>query len=125
MNIKGLFANILPTTTVTGASKTQKAIRADTAADRDANGQQAGGQQQESREPMTEEQIEAAMAHLRSLPGVKDHQWQVELSIVEDKKFVLIKDSSGTVIRRIPELELWSLKPEAQPGKGQLLKRTA
>jgi len=125
MNIKGLLGNILPTSPIRPASKTEKAIKSDSTSDRDANGQQAGGGEQH-REPMTDEQIQKALEQLRNLPVVKEHQWTVELTFIENKKFVLIKDTNGTVIRRIPELDLWTLPSAGDPGaKGQLLKKSA
>jgi uncharacterized FlaG/YvyC family protein len=126
MNIKGLLGNMLPTSPIRGASKTERAIKSDSTTDRDANGQQAGGGNQQHREPMTDEQIQKALEQLRNLPAVKEHNWTVELTLLENKKFVLIKDSSGTVIRRIPELDLWTLPAAGEPGaKGQLLKKSA
>lgn len=126
MNIKGLLGNILPTSSIRGASKTERAIKSDSTTDRDANGQQAGGGNQQHREPMTDEQIQKSLEQLRNLAAVKEHNWTVELTIIENKKFVLIKDTSGTVIRRIPELDLWTLPSATDPGaKGQLLKKSA
>jgi hypothetical protein len=125
MNIKGLFSNIMPMNPIRPAGKTEKALKSDATADRDANGQQAGSEQQEHREPMTEEQLKNALEALRNLPALKEHQWTVELVIVESKKFAVVKDTNGTIIRRIPELELWTLPYASETGKGQLLKRTA
>jgi len=125
MNIKGLLGNIWPISPLRPAEKTERAIKADSTSDRDANGQQAQGEEQPQREPMTEEQLQKALEQLRNLPGVKEHNWLVELSVVENKKFVIVKDVNGTVIRRIPELDLWSLQSGNEPGKGQLLKKTA
>jgi hypothetical protein len=126
MNIKGLLGNMLPTSPIRGASKTERTIKSDSTTDRDANGQQAGGGNQEHREPMTDEQIQKALEQLRNLPAVKEHGWSVELTLIETKKFVLVKDTNGTVIRRIPELDLWTLPTANEPGaKGQLLKKSA
>lgn len=126
MNIKGLLGNILPTSPIRPASKTEKAIKSDSTSDRDANGQQAGGGEQQHREPMTDEQIQKALEQLRNLPAIKEHHWTVELMLIENKKFALVKDTNGTVIRRIPELDLWTLPQGNEPGaKGQLLKKSA
>lgn len=124
MNIKGLFSNILPTNPIRPAGKTEKALKSDATSDRDANGQQAGGEP-EHREPMTEEQLQKALEALRNLPAIKEHNWIVELTVVETKRFALVKDANGNLIRRIPEIELWSLPSPTENGKGQLLKRTA
>lgn len=124
MNIKGFFSNIIPTNEIRSVDRTGKAIQSDSTHDRDANGQEGYQQQQQHREPMTQEQLEKAMEHLRGLPAMKEHKWTVSLEDTEGVKFVLVKDNLGNVIRRIPELELWSLPTDTNP-RGQLLKRSA
>ena len=126
MNIKGLIPNI-QAGDVKAIDRTGKAIQSDTAHDRDANGQQSYGehQQNEKREPMSDEQIEKALEHLRNLPSFKEHRWTAELDGEEPgARSVLVKDNLGTLIRRIPELELWTLPSDNSP-RGQLLKRSA
>lgn len=126
MNIKGLLGpNVMPN--VRSIDKTDRTIRSENTHDRDANGQQAfdDGKKKE-REPMTEQQLAMALEHLRQLPAVKEHHWTVELVILEDqKKYVLVKDNLGNLIRRIPELDLWTLELDEQGNKGHLLKRSA
>ncbi len=125
MNIKGLISNILPETKVRSVENIGKTIKSDETHDRDANGQQTYGEnQQEQKEPMTPEQLEKAMDHLRNLPAVKEHKWTVHLEESAEGRFVLVKDNLGTLIRRIPELELWTLPTDNSP-RGQLLKRSA
>jgi len=126
MNIKGLLPNI-PLQNVKAIDRTGRAIQSDTTHDRDANGQEAYSQQnqEQHREPMTEEQLEKAMEHLRALPSFKEHRWTVELITEENgSRFVLVKDNLGTLIRKIPELELWSLPTDQSP-RGQLFKKSA
>lgn len=124
MNIKGLLGpTVMPQ--VRPTEKVDRTIRSDSTHDRDANGQQArGDDQQEKKGPMSEEQMQKALDHLRNLPAVKEHKWTIELCAIENKKFVLIKDNLGNVIRKIPEIELWSLPIDEAP-KGNLLQRTA
>lgn len=126
VDIKRLF-NFPTINTVKMPSKTERVAKFDSADDRDANGQEGYQKQKEKQqhEPMTDEQIEKALAELRAHAAVKEHNWQVHLETVEGKRFVLIKDNMGNLIRRIPEAELWSLNFSAEPGKGQFLKRTA
>lgn len=125
MNIKGFIPNILPNTELRSIESIGRAIKSDQTNDRDANGQQSYGEnQQEQREPMTEEQLEKSMDHLRNLPAIKEHKWTVHLETDNDKRFVIVKDNLGTVIRRIPELELWTLPADNSP-RGQLLKKSA
>ncbi|WP_413583468.1 hypothetical protein [Bdellovibrio sp. HCB288] len=123
MNIKGLIPNIQPSD-VKSVDRTGRAIQSDMAHDRDANGQESYQQQQNQRPPMSEEQLEASMEHLRNLSAFKEHRWTVELEDSEGEKFVLVKDNLGTLIRRIPEAELWTLPSDDSP-RGQLLKRSA
>ena len=115
----------MPTSPVRPAEKTERAIKSDSTTDRDANGQQAGGGEQQQHEPMTDEQLQKALEQLRNLPGVKDHNWSVELAVIETKKFAIVKDVKGTIIRRIPELDLWTLPTGSEPGKGQIFKKSA
>jgi uncharacterized FlaG/YvyC family protein len=125
MNIKGLIPNIQPSD-IRPVDRVGRAIQSDQTNDRDANGQEAYQQQnqEQKHEPMSDEQLEKAMEHLRNLPAMKEHKWTVELEYVDDKKFVVVKDNLDNVIRRIPELELWTLPTDDSP-RGQLLKRSA
>lgn len=124
MNVKSLIGNIPSPTEFRSVTQTERAIKSDTAHDRDANGQQAFSQNQEKREPMTEEQLQAAVEHLQNLPGVKEHSWMIELEVTEAGKFVLVRDNLRNIIRRIPELELWTLETDSALN-GHLLKKTA
>ena len=125
MNIKGFIPNILPDTKVRSVETIGKTIKSDETHDRDANGQESYSQNlQEQHEPMSEEQLERAMEHLRNLPAMKEHKWTVTLEVSEAGRHVVVKDNLGTVIRRIPELELWTLPSDDSP-RGQLLKRSA
>jgi hypothetical protein len=111
MNIKGMISNILPTFDSRNVDPVGKTIKSDSTHDRDANGQEAYQQQgdPEHHEPMSDEQLERAMEHLRNLAGVKEHKWTVHLSIEEDIRYALVKDNLGNIIRKIPERELWTL----------------
>ncbi len=126
MNIKGMIPNILPSFESRTVDPVGKTIKSDTTHDRDANGQESYQQQGESEnhEPMTDEQLERAMEHLRNLSGVKEHKWTVHLNIEEASRYVLVKDNLGNIIRKIPERDLWTLPSDDSP-KGQLLKRAA
>lgn len=125
MNIKGLIPNI-QINELRPIDRTGRAIQSDSTHDRDANGQESYNQQNnQHKEPMTDEQLKKAMEHLLSLPSFKEHHWTVDL-VVDNKgdRFVLVQDNLGTLIRRIPESDLWSLPTDDSP-KGQLLKRSA
>ena len=123
MNIKGLLGpNIQPIVRTTEKVE-QRGIKSDESHDRDPNGQQQNQEQKHG--SMSDEQIQQALEHLRDLAAVKENKWTVELSVEAKGKFVLIKDNLGTVIRKIPEAELWTLPMFDPRAKGNLLKRTA
>ncbi len=123
MDIKNVLVSVLPMN-LKPKKPVEKAIKSDSATDRDANGQQSSSEQQKKKNPMTPEELQVALDHLKNLEVVKNQNLQVELVTIDNKKFVIIKDHLGKVIRRAPELELWDLvKPEGQ--KGQLLSKAA
>ena len=123
MDIKGVLNAVLPMN-LRGKEKVERTIKSDSTTDRDANGQMPGGGQ-DQHPPMSDEQFKRALEHLRALDVVKDHSLSVEVSESEGKKFVLLKEPSGKVVRRIPEAELWSLQASKNSEKGQLLRKTA
>jgi uncharacterized FlaG/YvyC family protein len=124
MNIKGLISNIIPNTDPR-VDRTERMIKSDSSHDRDANGQQAFEDQRDKKhDPMTEDQLEKAMDHLRNLPATKEHKWTVSLDDSSGGRFVLVTDNLGTLIRRIPEADLWTLPSDNSP-RGQLLKKSA
>ncbi len=108
-----------------GASKVDRAIKSDSTHDRDANGQDFTGGQKKEHGPMSDEQYQQAVEYLKSLPSVKESNWIIEPFTEGDKKYLLVKDSLGTVIRKIPEAELWTLPFDKDVRTGQLLKRAA
>lgn len=130
MDIKNALNAILPLNN-RAKPEESKPIKAGTTTDRDANGQATydQNQQQEHREPMSEEQLQKALKAIQEYPAVKEYNLTVELVEQEGKKFVLLKEPDGKVIRRIPEIELWTLpvmtESDPKTKKGQLLRKTA
>ena len=129
MNIKGLLGNMVtsPIRNKEGTQKVDRTIKSDSAHDRDANGQQFYDQNKKQQHdgPMSDEQFSKAVEYLKNLASVKEHSWQVEIVNEDSKRFVLVKDNLGTVVRRIPESELWSLPFDKDVRTGQLLKKSA
>ena len=74
---------------------------------------------------MNEERIKKAIEHLRSLDVVRDNNLSVELMEIERKRFVVLADPNGKVVRRIPEVELWTLQVVKKSEKGQLISKSA
>jgi hypothetical protein len=129
MNVKGLLGNMITTpirnSDGTSVNKAERTIKSDQAHDRDANGQQSFGEKKKDQGPMSDEQFEQAQQLLKNLPSVKEQNWQVEKILENEKRFLLVKDYSGHVIRKIPESELWSLPFDKDARTGQLLKKSA
>lgn len=110
---------------VQNREKVERSITSEKTLDREGNGQASYGDGGQQHPPMTEEQFKAALAHLRNLQAVKDNRLEVIEHVVEGKRFVLLREPGGKVIRRIPEKELWSLQNVKDKEKGQLLSKSA
>ncbi len=124
MNLRGVLGSILPPLANKRSSEADR-IKYDATKDRDANGQQAYSSPQQQRPPMTDEELEAAIKHLKELPSVKEHNLQISVSEQNEKKVILIHTPDGKLFRRILENELWSLIQTTDKDKGQLLSKTA
>lgn len=126
MDIRNAIGSLLPTN-LRKKDPVERGIKSDSTTDRDGNGQMPQQQKNEGdHPPMSDEQLNKALEHLKSLAVVKDHHLTVELVVAEgDKKFVLLKEPDGKLIRRIPEEELWTLQVVKEKEKGQLLRKTA
>ncbi len=124
MNIKSVLS---PTTinSVKNIEKVDRSIQADTTHDRDPNSQGGFSQNRKEDEPLTEEEISKALGHLKDLPFVKEHGWQIEMLTEGLVRFVLVKDSKGQLIRRFPESDLRTLPIDPEDKKGQFLKKSA
>jgi hypothetical protein len=128
MNIKGLGGVNLNQPQMNPVNKIDQTIKSDTAHDRDANGRQDPNDKKQDQKPkkMNTQEFEKALSHLRSLAVVQEHKWVIEIEHVQDQRFILVKDNLGTVIRRIPELDLWTLNlSDEVVGKGHLLHKAA
>lgn len=127
MDIKNVLKAVMPIATT--EKKVESAIKTGSTTDRDANGQQQypDGQSPQQQE-MTEEQFAAALKSLQNSAAVKDNNLLLEVQNHEGKRFVILKEVNGRVLRRIPEQELWTLQASQQgkdSKKGQLLRKTA
>ncbi|MFN8791766.1 MAG: hypothetical protein ACK5Y2_09975 [Bdellovibrionales bacterium] len=128
MNVKGLLGNMITTpirNNESGPPKVDRSVKSDVTHDRDANGQQFTGEDRRRHESMSEEQLKKAMEYLQNLPSVKESKWSIETILENEKRYVLVKDNLGTLIRRIPESELWTLPFDKDVRTGQLLKKSA
>lgn len=124
MNIKSVL-NPNTINTVKNIDKVGRTIQSDSTHDRDPNSNSGYQQNKRDNEPLTEEEIKNALEHLKGLPFVKEHGWIIEFHTEGNARFVLVKDNTGTLIRRFPESDLRTLPVDLDDKKGQLLKKTA
>lgn len=124
MNIKSVL-NPNTINSVKTIDRMERSIQTDSSHDREPSSQGGFQQNQKNDEPLTEEEIDHALEHLKGLPFVKEHGWQIEMHTEGLVKYVLVKDQSGNLIRRFPESDLRTLPVDLDDKKGQLLKKTA
>ncbi len=119
MNIKSVANNLIPFD-VKRITRDQKA---EASSDRDGNGKREEENKKEPRRNLSEEELQAAVAHLKELKGVKDHNLNVRLVRQNGVPVALVEDGNGKVVRRIPETEL-SLLDTGEKSKGNLLDKS-
>ena len=117
MDIKGFARNLWPIDIIRAKNKTPE-VRAQSSTDREGDGRQP--QQEAERRKLSEEEFQAAMEHLRELPGVKDNGLVVRWEVQNEMRVVYIEDATGKTIRRIVELDLLSLMGDRKKSKGQI-----
>lgn len=100
-------------------------IKSNETADRDANGQMAGGNPDDDQEPLSDDELERVLEKLRRNSSVQGKGLLVKLLVSQSKRFVLIQEPLGRIIRRIPESELRIiLQMDSDSTKGQLLNKS-
>ncbi len=124
MDLKGIGKPIGPLPVI-NRERVERSISSEKSNDREGNGQAAMNGEGEQRPPMSEEEFQMALEHLRNLQVVKENHLEVVEFISEGKRIVIIREPSGKVIRRIQENELWTLQAVKYSEKGQLLRRSA
>jgi hypothetical protein len=126
MDVKSAINSILPPQ-AKPINPVDRTIKSENAEERDGNGQEQYSRQQQDRDSMSEEEFQKALETLKSFPAIKEHNLQIEVITQESSRFVLLKEASGKLVRKISEAELWTL-PQFRDGekpKGQLLRKTA
>lgn len=126
MNIKNLNGLNLIATPVGQVGKVERQIKSESSQERDAAGQYFK-QKKQSKEKMTDEQFEKALAILKEKSFVKDMNWQVSKFEENGYRYAWVQDLEGISIRKISEHDLWEVfeEPDVEATKGQLLKKTA
>lgn len=124
MDVKGI-AKIINPISIHGKDRVDKAIKSDNAQDREGNGQMPTGGDSQQKDSMSDEQFQQALEHLKKHQIFKDHHLEIQVQYVNEKRFVIINEPNGRILRRIPEPELWSLIHSKDNDRGQLLSKTA
>lgn len=125
MDIKNVAKSLL-VPQVQVKSKIEKTLKTDTATDRDANGQMPNdGSSEQDHEPLNEEQFKKCLDHLKNLDFVKNNNLCLQVESINNKRFVILKELSGKILRRISEAELKTLKSAQDQSKGKILRKIA
>ena len=121
MNIKGVVGNLIP---VDFGKRDLRKTRNEP--DRDAQQGGQGGGEPPKHHRFTEEELAAALKMLKELPGIKENNLQFRVERNNDRIVIFVEDPTGKVIRRIPDLELWSLYTSRQSDspRGNLLNKS-
>ncbi len=120
MDIKGIVRNILPIG-ITKNTEPKTLSASDTTNEREGNGQSAG--EERKRRHLTAEELQEAVKHLESLPGVKENNLTIRLEQKDDITVVYVEDGDGKVVRRIPETELLAIMTNREKKSGHLLNK--
>lgn len=126
MDIKRLL-NLNLFSPVKSVSRLNQVNQNDKSQDRDANGQEQYHQQNQEKKEMSDTEFSEAVKAFQELAVVKEHHWIVTTILENEKKYLLLKDNLGNLIRKIPDYDLWDIKNKTNDSntKGTLLKRTA
>lgn len=122
MNIKNVLNSIV---NIAGVSTQKLDHKAKTEASGEKDTQLGHGQEEASHHRMSDEEAREVLEYLKSLDGIKDNNLSVRLEKSEDRFVVFVEDSSGKVVRRMLEDELWALfkKRNKDSKKGQILNK--
>lgn len=128
MDVKNAIRNILPfSRNPVSETKRRELLQGDgkASADRDPNPQDPNHHEEPPKRGLTEEEIQAAIKHLETLPGVKDNGLRIRLEKNDGIPVVYVEDRNGKVVRRIPESELSQIKARSTDSKstGHLLNK--
>lgn len=117
MNIRGLSGVFSPL-----VYKAREKIAGSASADRDAHGEQ-GQPNPDRRRNLSQEELEKAVAFLVENPGIKSNNLTVKLDQTGVAPVILVLDSAGKVIRRIPEADISLMDSSKVERKGAILNR--
>ena len=108
------------------ANETRARVKTGDTTDREGNGQQSQGQGdgERKRRNLTPAEIDEAKKILEALPGMKDSSLSVRVMRNEEGlPSLVIVDSLGKTVRRIPESEITSITANRSQTSGHLLNK--
>lgn len=122
MNVKSIISSIA---NIAGISAQKLDKKTKTSASDEKDTQLGYGEEESSNHRMSDEEAKQVLEYLESLDGIKDNNLSVRLEKSEDRYVVYVQDSTGKVVRRIQENELWYLfkKRNKDSKKGQILNK--
>ena len=120
MNIKGLVNNLIP---IDFAKKTDFRKTRNTQ-DREPQ-QGGGGDRPPEQHRFSDDELQEALKLLKDLPGVKENNLSFRVEWNDLRVVVFVEDVTGKIVRRIPDIELWSLLKNRQQdsSRGNLLNK--
>lgn len=101
-------------------------VKSDETQDRDADGKQQQSNNSNQRK-LSDSEIQDCIEVIKSIKGVRDNNLNVQLQDENGVKKIVIMDSAGNVVKRIPESEFYQvLDKKGQDSKtGSLLSKAA
>lgn len=103
---------------VEGEVKTQHST------DRDANGRQEQGTQEQKRH-LTQDEFDQCLKALENLPGLQSNGLSIRHEEIDDHRIVFIEDKDGKIIRRFSESDLWLVTRNLEKSTGHIFDKAA
>jgi len=90
--------------------------------DRDADGRRQ--QEEPDQSPLSDQEMQRALEYLEKLEGLKNNGLTFKVEVRGQIRIILISDTSGNIVRRIPEHEMRLLISDKTPGTGRIFHKT-
>ncbi len=118
MNIKNIHvANILP---VDPKQRVEGNARAQASTDRDGDGKREQPEP-EQKHHLSDQEFDESVQALEEMPGLKSNNLTIKVEKGLDARIILIVDSSGKVVRRLSEGQLWLATRDRDKQTGRIL----
>jgi hypothetical protein len=122
MNVRTITNPIIPVESIK-TSETKNVKMEVSAEDREADGRR--GQDEPSKNPLSEEEFKKAQEYIEGLTGLKANGLTVEVDEASGLKIFIIKDHEGHVVRRIVEWEMRLILNDKDKKVGQIFDKSA